>query len=118
MLIEVEEFNVHCRSCGAVWTPGFRSPLWWQAKHSYETLPERLDVLHVSGKECGCVEPLSEPNAPYRVFGFTDDCQDFDVPFTSFTKAVRAYLKEYRAGLDVWIDGVSLDVRRRLDEIA
>src|SRR5581483_1293270 len=98
------DYNVHCIACNTVWQPGVRSSLWWQAKRRSEK--GKTDALHVSGEECGCVKKRHDPNAPFRVFGFNDMCEDFDIPFYSFTAAVRKY-RELKRWSDVFIEGVS-----------
>ena len=105
-------YNVHCVSCGSVWQPLPKSPLWWAAKQR-ET-KGYLDALHVSGEKCGCVKKVKEPNAPFRVFGYDFDCRDYDVPFTTFVKAVKAFMSANRSGDVVFISGVSKSVEERL----
>lgn len=105
-------FNVECRACGTVWSPSFRSPLWWRAKKWDES--GHLDALCVSGEDCGCQKKAVQPNAPYRVSGFDDDGKEFDRPFKSFTEAVAAYLTEARGLSTVFIEGVSPEVEQRL----
>ena len=102
-------YNVECMNCGAVFTPPIQSPLWWRAKARGDD--GYLDALHVSGVECGCVEKKILPNAPYRVFGYNDMCEDFDMSFKTSTAAVREYLKIRRVGrCIVFISGVSKTV--------
>ncbi len=109
------EFNVVCRTCGDVWSPGLRSPLWWRAKKRADD--GYLDALSVSGEECGCVkksEKPVKPDAPYRVFGYDDMCVDFNIPFTSFVEAAREYRSAAQQLCTVFISGVSPAVERRL----
>ncbi len=100
-------FNVACRACSYVWTPAARSPLWWRAKKWNDQ--GKLDAIHVSGEDCGCIEQKQQckPGAPYRVFGFDDECREFDIPFTSFTDAVKEYRSASRSMCTVFISGVS-----------
>src|SRR5579872_2125226 len=87
--IAERRYNVFCRACGTVWQPGVRTSLWWQAKKRSEK--GFLDALPVSGRECGCVRQPHDPDAPIRVFGYDDMCEDFDIPFHSIVDAVRKY---------------------------
>ena len=105
-------YNVVCMDCGAMFTPPFKSPLWWQA-HKRAEEEKFLDALHTSGKKHGC-DRTKSPNAPIRVFGYTIWSDDFDVPFKTFTEAVKYYLDEARHGSVVMIAGVSVVVERKL----
>jgi hypothetical protein len=105
-------YNVHCVACGAVWQPQSNSPLWWQAKRRAEK--GFLDALHVDAEKCGCVTPRARSEAPFRVFGFDDMCRDFDVPFATFTAAVKGFIDANRYGCTVFIGGVSKKVERKL----
>jgi hypothetical protein len=108
-------YNVVCLDCGAVFVPRIRTPLWWRAKKLAES--GRLDALHVSGEECGCVTPRKDPDAPYRVFGYQVD-RDFDIPFFSLTDALAKYRElagSYFA--DVWISGISPRTQRLLERL-
>ncbi len=77
--------------CGRVWTPTVGSPLWWKAakraKQGY------LDALGVSPQECGCEPKTFHPEAPYRIVGYNELCESFDIPLFSLTEAARLYLK-------------------------
>lgn len=107
------KYNVECVECGKVFTPGEKSSLWWMAKKHADQ--GYLDAVHVSGTQCGCVESLNFPEAPFRVFGFDDECREFNFPLSTFSDAVRQYLV-LRRGLNVvFIKGVSQKVERRLD---
>jgi hypothetical protein len=108
----VAGFNVVCINCNAVWAPAAESSLWWQAKKRNER--GNLDALPVTGEECGCVKVKSDPDAPYRVFGFDDECRDFDIPFDSFAEAVKEYREASRSMCTVFIAGVSPAVEQRL----
>ena len=112
-----EEFYVACIRCQHVWAPSARSPLWWRAKkHAGRGY---LDALHVTGEECGCVnvEEKREPDAPYRVLGFDDMGVEFDIPFTSFADAVKAFRNALRGHCTVFIQGVSPAVEARLTSL-
>lgn len=85
-----QRFNVVCGRCGQVWQPSVGSRLWRRAKRQFEK--GYLSALTVSGEKCGCVPKASQPDAPYRVKGYTDDCRNFDRPHESFIAAVRDYL--------------------------
>ncbi len=106
-------YNIHCISCGSVWQPKVKSPLWWQA-HQRATKHGYLDALHVSGEKCGCVKVVREPNAPFRVFGFDFDCREYDVPFQTFVGAVKAFMSANRSGDTVFIHGVSNNVEQKI----
>lgn len=108
------DYNVQCISCGSVWQAVPKSSQWWRSKKCDEA--GKLDAVHVTGEECGCVKEKREPNAPIRVFGFgTEYGEEFDVPYHSFTKAVSAYRSAKDSGiLDIWISGVSKPVEYRL----
>lgn len=108
---QVAEYNVQCIVCSSVWSPLPKSPLWWAAKKRDEQ--GYLDALGVSGERCGCIKTPREPNAPFRVFG-SDMMQDFDVPFYSFTKAVKAYWGLKGHVDDIYISGVSPKVEKHL----
>lgn len=107
-------YCVVCTNCGAVFTPAMRSPLWWMAKQAADK--GRLDAIGISGERCGCIRKPEKPEAPFRVFGYDDMCENFDVPCDTFLKAVRLYRKLSRAGGYVmFISGVSEAVRRKMD---
>lgn len=92
-------YQVVCIGCGQVWSPAVRSPLWWKAKKRAEQ--GYLDALCVSPQECGCKPEVREPDARYRVVGYTDMCDDFDLPFHSLVKAAQKYLELARDGMYV-----------------
>lgn len=89
-------YNVVCFECGQVWTPDVRSALWWKAKNHAEK--GYLDAVNVSGVECGCKNPISEPEAPFRVFGYDDMFNEFNIPYVSLVQAPKKYLELYREG--------------------
>ena len=104
------KYNVACLACGGVWQPAPGTPLWWKAKQ--RAAKGYLDAVHVPGEECGCAKKRSQSEAPYRVFGFTDDCREYDIPCTTFVSAVRAFIaRKYDT---VFISGVSAAVEQRL----
>jgi len=110
------EYNVFCRACSTVWRPGIRTPLWWKAKKHAEA--GYLGALSVSGVECDCIKPVCEPEAPLRVFGYDDMCEDFDIPYYSFTDAVRKFRKLHaNGGYVVFISGVSPKVETMLNSL-
>lgn len=92
-------YNVVCTSCGQVWTPAIRSPLWWKAKKRSEE--GFLDAYPATPRECGCQKPVFYPDAPYRVVGYDDLCSKFDMPFKSLVAAARTYLRMSRDGMYV-----------------
>ena len=71
----------------------------------------------VSAEECGCVEPVVEKDAPFRVFGYDSLCADYDMPFRTFTEAVQAFRKCLGFGDVVFITGVSARVRAVLEGV-
>ncbi len=107
-------YNVVCRNCAGVWTPAVRSSLWWRAKKAADS--GRLDAIHVSGEECGCIEKKTvvQPDAPYRVFGYDGDCRDYDIPCTTLVKAIAVFKKCAASGDVVFIQGVSHALEDRL----
>ena len=116
MRTDERRFNILCRACGSIWQPGARTRLWWQAKKRADD--GKLDALAVSGEECGCVKAVREPEAPLRVFGYDDMCEDFDIPYYSFTDAVRKFRKLHaNGGYVVFISGVSPKVETMLNSL-
>lgn len=109
---EEVRYNVACFSCGAVFQPLPRTPLWWQAKQRAEK--GFLDAVHISGEECGCEKKVRHPNAPFRVTGYDGMCEDYDVPFNNFISAVKYYKEAVEAGDVVFIIGVSKAVQDRI----
>jgi hypothetical protein len=106
-------YNVHCVDCGQVFQPLAKSPLWWQAKQRAEK--GYLDALHISGEKCGCEKTRVKPNALFRVFGYNDMCEDFDIPCRTFVEAVRKFISINKEGMNtVFIDGVSNTVQQKL----
>ncbi len=104
------ECIVVCRSCGSIWSPAFESPLWWAAKQRADK--GFLDAYNCSGEQCGCIEKPAKSDAPYRVFGYTGLCEDFDIPCKTFADAVRTYRK-FETDM-VSITGVSVAVKNKL----
>ena len=108
-------YNVHCWDCDRVFQPPVKSPFWWQSKQ--REAKGFIDALHISGVECGCVRERvqREPGAPYRVFGYDDRCEDFDIPFYAFVPAVKKF-RELNDGMTVvFINGVTEKMKRHLD---
>ena len=105
-------YNVCCLQCGDVFQPAEGSYLWRRAEKRDEE--GYLDALHVSGEECGCVEPVVEA-APFRVFGYDGMCVDFSMSYDKFTEAVRAFVECLRGGDVVFIEGVSDKTRSALE---
>lgn len=106
-------YNVFCTHCEQVFQPEVRSPLWWQAKQRADA--GFLDALCISEDKCGCVVKKSHPDAPYRVFGYNDLCEDFDIPFHTLVPALQEFRELNRMGMiTVFIRGVSPKVLDRL----
>ena len=105
-------YNVVCSDCSQIFQPRPRSPLWWKAKQAADS--GRLDAICISGEECGCVKKEYLPDAPFRVFGYTDMCEDFNVPCTTFVEAVKLYRRLDKEGCIVFITGVSDVVEDKL----
>ena len=106
-------YNVYCMDCGQVFQPLIKSALWWKAKKRSDE--GYIDALSVRGKDCGCIEEKREPNAPFRVFGYTEECRDFDYPFQKFTEAVTTFRElNNDAFLTVFITGISPSVEHVL----
>ncbi len=107
-------YNVVCRNCNHAFKPTPRSPLWWQADRDAKDHPDRLDAMTISGEKCGCIKKPRDPDAPYRVVGFTDLLEDFDIPFHNFISAVRCFRRANCGGATVFITGVCKQVKWRL----
>jgi hypothetical protein len=105
-------YNVACVDCGSVFQPRPRSPLWWRAKQREKE--GFLDAVYVSGEKCGCVKKQVRPDAPFRVTGYDGMCEDYDVPFTNFVKAVKFFKDAVDAGDVVFIIGISDAVRQKI----
>ena len=104
-------YNVECRSCGQIFNVN-AGPLWWKAKKAADA--GRLDAITVSGVECGCKRPVLNPDASYRVFGFSDEGREYNTPCSTFTEAVNAFRDAFKSGETVFIKGVSRAVKERL----
>lgn len=104
-------YNVFCAACGAVWQPGSRSPLWWKAWK--RDLAGKLDAYCATAIECGCERAPIRPDAPFRIVGHTDMCEDIDIPLDTFTGAVRKF-RDLNRWCVVFICGVSKSVEQRL----
>ena len=111
MASSVTLYNVECMDCGQVFTPAGHSPLWWQAKQRADR--GFLDALRIRWKSCGCIQEVENPNAPFRVFGYDDLCEDFNIPCNSFVAAIKSFRK-LRPMSVVFITGVSDVVAHRL----
>lgn len=109
-------YNVICIDCYQVLIPVTNTPLWWKAKQISEK--GALGALACTGEECGCKRKPSkhEPDAPFRVFGYSMDCIDFDVPFQTFTSAIRQMRACQRNFDIVFIQGVSRRVEKALED--
>lgn len=100
-------YTVVCIACGSVWNPPPQSPAWWLAKQRAEKNPNRLDASHVSSYMCGCEKKPYKPEAPFRISGYNDMCENFDIPCSTFVEAVKKFLDASRHGSIVFITGVS-----------
>jgi len=105
------KYNVECIDCGHVSTLS-DGPLWWRAKKVSDS--GRLDAIGIRGVECGCQQPVRRPDAPYRVFGFTDEGREYNTPFDTFVVAVEAFRDRCNLCETVFIKGVSHAVEERL----
>jgi len=74
-----------------------------------------LDAHCCSSEECGCGQPRVSPNAPFRVLGYNDLCEDFDIPCFTFGDAVRTFMVHKND--IVCIVGVSEAVKIRLEQM-
>ena len=104
-------YNVECRSCEQVFSVN-AGALWRRAKKAADA--GRLDAITVSGVECGCKHPILNPDAPYRVFGFSDEGREYNTPYSTFTEAVNAFRDAFMLGKTVFIKGVSRAVKEKL----
>ncbi len=105
--------NVQCIDCGSLWTAEEGSPNWWRAKRHIEE--GHVDAVAIDGEVCGCVKKSLPTDAPFLVSGYNDLCEDFEIPCTSFTEAIKTY-REMDDGLSVvFIKGVSRKVESRLE---
>lgn len=100
-----QEHWVECVDCGQVYSPTPKSPAWWKAEQNYKVGKN----TYVGTKECGCqkFKTVREPNAPYRVFGYDMECEDFDIPFYRFVDAVATFRRLNNGPDVVFISGVS-----------
>lgn len=106
-------YYVCCIKCGNAWQPSIGSAMWWKAHQRAQK--GFLDAYHANAKECGCAPERPCSNAPFRVFGYTSDCYDFDVPCYTFVEAIKAF-RSYLQGMNVvFIEGVSDAVRQRIE---
>ena len=105
------DYNIECMDCGQVF-PVSKGPLWWRAKKASDG--GRLDAISISGVECGCKRPVRNPDAPYRVFGFTDEGREYNTPFDTFVAAAKAFRDRWSYGETVFISGVSPAVENQL----
>ena len=105
-------YNVECMNCGSVWQPSVRTSLWWRAHQ--RAMSGKLDAAGATGEECGCIKPISESKAPYRVFGYDGMCNDFDIPFHRIIDALKTFKKLHDSGDIVFISGVSRAVSEKL----
>jgi len=111
-IFETGTYNVVCLECGQVWQPTAQSPLWWKAKKSADS--GRLDAIHVSGEDCGCIQPKADPDAPFRVFGYDGMCIDFDYPCQTSVETIKIYRECLKVGDIVFATGLSDAVIDRL----
>lgn len=98
-------YTVYCRNCGCDFEPTIKSPLWWRAKKSSDK--GRLDAISISGEECGCIKPIPEPNAPYRVLGITWNGGSYNMPFFNMINAIKTFINAEKSGDTVIIKGIS-----------
>jgi hypothetical protein len=108
----VTEYNIHCVSCGQTFTPAFKSALWWKAKK--REAEGFLDAHRCSGEECGCVQKIYRPDAPFRVFGYDGFGVNFNIPCKTMVDAVNAYRRHRHD--TVFIKGVSEAVKQKLED--
>lgn len=107
----MENYNVECMNCEQVF-PVSEGSLWWRAKKAADH--GRLDAIGISGVECGCKQTVREPEAPYRLFGYTDMGREYDIPFHTFVAVAKAFRERWSFGEDVFISGVSRAVEDKL----
>lgn len=52
----------------------------------------------------------------YRVFGYSDTCENFSRTYDSLYRAARSYIRRERIGMSVvFIDGVTPEQKKRID---
>ena len=105
-------FNVICGNCRQVFSPVEKSPAWWKAKKAADK--GRLDAITVSAKDCGCEQIIVEPDAPFRVIGYDDLCQNYNIPCNTFVLAVQTYLSRIRHGEIAFLLGISQKMKDHL----
>ena len=106
-------YNAQCLHCGNAWPVKEGSSHWWQAKKHEEA--GYIDAVCVDPNSCPyCGEGQKETDAPFRVFGFDWEFQDFDYPCSTFVQAVQTYRRLNNGGNVLMITGVSSKVEARL----
>lgn len=115
-------YNVVCGNCGMVFVAREGSSAWNKADEKAKL--GYLDAAVVPGEECGCIEPIQDPNAPYRVSGWDDMGCEFDAPFHSLLAATRfLILCERTLCTTIFVDreevkGTISNLHKRIKEIA
>lgn len=116
LLTRPGSYSVSCLNCGAVFQPIVESPLWKEAKARIQG--GAMDAMPILGTECGCVEKQRRPDAPFRVYGYTDDCRDFDNTFDTALSAIRSYIRRSKSGCTVFINGLPRQLDDRVQQRA
>ncbi len=107
-------YNVWCESCGEVFTPKFKSPLWWQAHQRANK--GFLDALCIDGTKCGCVDKQPKQKTEFCVFGYNDNFCEFHIDCNTFVDCVRVYKKLIKDfSLTVFVVGLSDEVRSKIE---
>lgn len=107
-------YNVVCESCGNVWSPKYKSTLWWQAHQRANK--GLLDALHVDGEKCGCLDIRPKPKTQFYVFGYNDNFCDFHIDCATFVDCVKVYRKLIKDfSLTVFVNGLSDEVRSKIE---
>jgi hypothetical protein len=78
----------------------------------------------ITPEECGCRKKIVDPDAPYRVVGYNDWSEEYDIPFYSIVSAIKMFHEmERRCDLAFFVNKLTINgkpsrVEIRLNELA